>query len=336
VICGNPSPESFQIGTVLFRPQAKTFEALASGFETLLYEELENLPHGMTQERAREIAQDALKVARRYYKSFPWTAEVKIENFDPTMSRRQAYRIAERAIECTQLLLGASASRHMRLGGMERHPDKRSEIVINHKGIPEVSWSINWAVPPFRDDWWSTLQEKMGPAIIDLIGVALRAGHDLAKPAHLSQRFLDAVSWYGDALRDDFTASSLIKHVTAIERILTTKEEKNKITKTLAERGSALIIEVGFQLENLSQRLGDVYDMRSKLVHGSRSPIKPGLYQSLQDAEQLSRCVLLSFLIFCGQQGLEDRKITEKFLDKSYRRLVERILGRANLPRDES
>jgi hypothetical protein len=308
---------------VSFRPLELAAETLVSRFEEGIRRPPKALPPGMSQTQYDATLRDAFVAAREYFDTFGWIAEITIDNHDPKSSDQKARRIALRAVECIQLMLGARNARHFQLGGRKIQQDRRGTIAFGSDGHPYPSWSVDWGPDRLPDDWWPRLQEHVGPYVLDLLGIALRTGHETPKAAPMAQRLMDALSWFGEAAHDEFRASSLIKHVTAIERIVTTRKQQG-VTKNVVERASALIAEAQFQLPNAGARLKALYSMRSKLVHGSRSPNDPGLFASLEEAETLARCVIYSFALFCGKKGLEDKSISNAALERAYHRLVER------------
>jgi hypothetical protein len=143
-------------------------------------------------------------------------------------------------------------------------------------------------------------------------------------PAHLVQRLIDAAHWYGDASREKFPASQIVKFVTAMERILMTANEKN-LTKVFCDRGSALTtFPHKDQRSEERHRFSRVYGARSNFVHGSSSPSARKYLALLPEAEELSRAVLLSALQFFDQNDrIVDRSMTDKRLGKGFERLVQ-------------
>jgi hypothetical protein len=76
-------------------------------------------------------------------------------------------------------------------------------------------------------------------------------------------------------------------------------------------------------IEKLRKRFHDVYELRSRLVHGSRSPQAEGLGSSLREAEELARAVLFGDLKMLQEPGLESRDATIKRLDETFVRLAD-------------
>lgn len=59
---------------------------------------------------------------------------------------------------------------------------------------------------------------------------------------HLHQRLIDAINWFGDAATDSNASSSIVKYVSAIERLLFVKFEQGR-TKIFATRVKAILKE---------------------------------------------------------------------------------------------
>jgi hypothetical protein len=259
---------------------------------------------------------------RQYYEAFGWVAEVTIEDCDGPTSRKRARNFVQGALDCLHVLIGSAYSNHMRAGGPIFGTDRRGHIEVDSKGCVELATSVDWLSHELGDDWWSRLNKDGGDHVLELMGVAIEAAHALPRPAPMAQRFLDA-AWYGEAVRDNFTASRIIKYVTAIERILTTKNDD--ICQILSNRGAALIHEPGTDdVEALRRRFKKVYNLRSDLVHGSRSPLDTGFGSGMREAEELARLVLLRALQLFRREGLENPKISTPQLDDLFVRLIER------------
>src|SRR5262249_42761044 len=147
------------------------------------------------------------------------------------------------------------------------------------------------------------LNGDRGSEIVALLGVALTAGNAGPQAPPPAQRFMDSLAWYGEAVRDEFIASPILKYVTAIERNLTTEKAKD-LTETIATRGSALTFAPDTEkLDDLADRFRTIYDLRSKLVHGSLSPLSGKLWKGDRESEELARAILFRTLQFFNKEG---------------------------------
>ncbi len=125
------------------------------------------------------------------------------------------------------------------------------------------------------------------------MGSALKLIVDPVEGDHLQQRLIDAMNWFGDAATDSNASSSVIKYISAIERLLFGRFEKGR-TKIFAGRVKG-ILEV-FNCDedrHAYQQALKVYETRSALVHGDKSPSDDTVHEMLYLTAELSRLCLL-------------------------------------------
>lgn len=316
------SPKEFSIGPVSFLQWERVFAKLESSLQafrdgTSIKKNDTNISNVRSQ-----YSEKLLFDAQNYYSSFEWVAEILVKGCDPAISRRQANRIVQYALDCLHLLLGAAYSNHMRAGGPGFATDSRGHIELNQENDIELSVSSHWKSHNLGEGWWEWINRNDGDYLVDLMGVAVAKGSNVQQQYELSQRFLDGAAWYGEAVRDEFVASRIVKFVTAIERILVTKNEEN-LTEVLASRGAAMILDPGqddFKL--LQKRFRNIYNLRSRLIHGSRSPLDTAIGSSLGEADHLAQSVLLRSLQFFRREGLELRTVNTSKLDQAFDDLI--------------
>lgn len=321
----------FSIGGVRFRRTTAVLEGLKSGTEAYLDES--------DEPSKRQLAEHLAADAQGYYGTFGWTAEITIENCDDATSRRRAERAVQAALDALHVLLGIAHSDNMRLGGANIRTDRRSHIIQDAAGEVDFSSSADWLTNSLGDDWWEILNDRIGDDLLPLMSLALDGAMALPMPRPLAQRFVDGATWFGEACRDRFRASRLVKYVTAMERILVTPDAD--IAETIARRGASLLcrsLPDYDDFDRLKQRIKDVYDMRSRIVHGARSP-HDMLGVALRDAEELARFTLVQIVRFYGPEGLtaeqfSDKRLNEVFAD--HIRVVERDQASRLPPKEET
>jgi hypothetical protein len=313
------TPAEFSLGPVRFQQRPALMERMQPALST--YVEGDGYETQATRDHLEFLANDA----QCYYNSFDWIAEVRITGCDPTTSRQRAKYIVQRAVDCLHLLVSADYSNHMRAGGPRFETDRRGRIEMDIAGKIEISISADWQTHHLGKDWWDNVNSEGGDELVGLIGIALQAGQIVPVPPSMTQRFLDGAAWYGEAARDEFLASKLVKYVTAIERILVTEhDDRDKITERLSERGAAMNHEPGRDdLALLQKRFKDIYDLRSRLVHGSRSPLDESFGSGLLEAEALARSTLIRSLSLFRQEGLENREANDRQLEAAFERVRE-------------
>jgi hypothetical protein len=193
-----------------------------------------------------------------YYRAFPDIASVTVPSCDNPTSRV----VATEAIQDVEGTLTTSVSRHFTAG-----------VRVD-------------------DEWWKDLAEGTSFSLIQAIGTAIEAKINRRVPELLAARFVDAVTWYGEAARESAPASAIVKYLIAMEALLWTGEDRG-VTKRTASRAAALCFSV--ETWNFSEIEADVrlaYGVRSDLVHGRVSPTDPQVARSLRICEQVSRQLL--------------------------------------------
>ncbi|MDE1567095.1 HEPN domain-containing protein [Aquabacter sediminis] len=311
------SPNYFSIGPVQFKRKELAFEVIEPALTALLEEASEG-----ASESSKNLDSRAISLAKKYYASFGWISEVKIQGCDATTSQNRAERMVQSALNCLHVLLGATHSKHMRVGGPPFGLDRRGGIRIAGDGRAQISNSVDWQAHGLDEGWWDHVNADGGDEFVRLMGIAVEIGHDLPKPTPLAQRFLDGATWFGEAVRDLSDASRLIKYVTAMERILITRNDDN-LSEIFSERGAAILLRMDWDRpQALKRRLKVIYDLRSRLVHGDRSPLEPGLAADAYEAEQLAQSILLSILLFYREEGLRFKSYSQKNMDISFDRQI--------------
>lgn len=302
-------PETFSVGPVRFMTKKRFRSEIAKA----LWAERRDL------RRDRKIVRDAAS----YYRNFGWVAEVTIPMCDKGTSEVVARRAITSALDCLHLLLGPEHSRKMRIGGPGLQHDKRGgfkitdgglELQASYGGPGHVGYDENWFKLFDRDDYGNA---------IGLCGLALEAAvnPDLDRP--LSRRFLDAVAWFGEAVREESPAARVVKYVTALERMLMT-DEANDIAKLVSERVAAVCFDIpsGESFEKWRSDTQRAYALRSKLVHGALSSVSPEILDQLGMVASVSSMGLQGGLALLGEAGLRAERVSTKKLSGFYNRTV--------------
>jgi hypothetical protein len=260
--------------------------------------------------------------AKSYYETFDWVAEVTIENCDPEVSAERGHRIVSSALDCVHLLLGSYSDR-MQVGGFSITNERRARIAFEPGRPTSVGMTIGGLRNALGDDWWGHLEAEAMP-IIKLMGIAIEEGYRLPDPTPLATRFLDAASWVGEAVREKSPAAKLVKCVLAIERSVIVRDHKGDLSETVAMRGAMLAQRGDQDYSELRSLMKEVYDLRSKLAHGSCSPTDRLVQERAWSAERLAQDIVVQALYEFGEVGLKDPTVTPKRLEEYYNALVRR------------
>lgn len=295
------SPAEFAIGPVKFIAQKH--------FRKLIAERI-----WRQRKDSRRSAKFLLDVTR-YYKSFGWVAEVTIKECDEKTSERQAVQAVTYALDCLQLFFGPSHTSRMTVGGPGVHVDRRGRLYVEEDSL---KFSASYGGPGevgFENDWTKFFIKPDGQHLLKLFGAALQGTVDPTIARPLSERFLDAVSWYGEATRERVIAAKIVKYVTALERMLMT-DERDNITDLVSRRAAAFCSDPRkdgdfAEWQSKAQR---AYALRSKLVHGSISQRDLQVSSGAHEVQEVVQASILNSLSAMGEPGLLAEDVGKKAL----------------------
>jgi hypothetical protein len=308
-------PDEIPIGPVTFLNRAAT--------RRLLLERVKGYGNGESP-KDREFSRRLMLDAIRYYRSFNWIARVEIRDCDKKTSEALANRAVTSALDSLHLVLGARWTNKMTVGGPGLRNDRRGQITIT---CGKVGVSVSLGGPGqgnFLDGWSKRLEQLDYQRPLLLAGIALEAAvnPDLERP--LSRRFLDAAQWFGEASRDPSPSTRIVKCVTALERMLMT-EEHDDITRLVSARVAALCFDAGDAKshEDWRQRAATAYNLRSKLVHGSLSPLAPVVRVGTLETQELAEDAVIAALHAFGEEGLRAEAFSTRKLGEWFGGLIE-------------
>ena len=311
-------PELFRIGPVTFRNRAN--------FRKIMLNHLANFDQDLESDLEREMARKLMATALTFYRQFDWVAEISVKNADSSTSATTAKRVVTSALDCLHLIFRAKHTHKMHVGGPALRTDRRGGVTIAQDGKLQPHGSVSWAgQASFPEDWSRELNDPHMANLVSLCGIALEVlvDPDLNRP--ISQRFLDAAQWFGEASRDEQPATKLVKYVTSLERMLMT-DEKDNIADLVSARVAALCC--GNGASDRQKWYSDakrIYHLRSRLVHGSLSPNDPEIGDEVWLAAHLGEESLANALILLGKDALKAEKVPKRRLAKWYKSIVAHI-----------
>lgn len=274
-----------------------------------------------------------LDKARSYYDAFTWVAEVKILGCAPEISRQRAALAVETAVGVLQLLFGAYHTRRMSVAGSALPDDRRAHLQLTNDGklLVESSSQATSAVS-FEEGWEKDLEREDIAFLVDGAAKVLQPLCDPALKRPLSQRFIDAIAWYGEAVRERTSGSKVVKAVTAIERlVMTGKSKPGTITKTVANRAAmfrcATMPDQDF--EALVNEMFRFYDLRSRLAHGDISPFDPVVTELAPSCLDFAEQTLCAGLAFFNSFDVFEQDLPNKQLGQGLDDMVAQVSGKA-------
>lgn len=261
----------------------------------------------------------------QYYRSFGWVAEVTIPCCDERTSEHLAIAAVTSALDCLHILFRASHSGRMGVGGPAVKHDRRATLQLVDNAL---SFSLSLSRPgevAFPDDWATLFEQPEHRHILDLFGAALESAVDPRLDRPLSERFLDAALWFGEAVRESSRAAKVIKYVTALERLVMT-DEKDDITSQVAARVSAICVDPAApdSREQLRKEAERAYSLRSKLAHGSLSPKSDQIFEGVKLGAKLCELTLINALAIFGFQGLRAENLTRSDVVAGFQAIIAR------------
>jgi hypothetical protein len=250
----------------------------------------------------------------KFYRKFRWVAEVTINDCDDRVSTKIANDAVTAALNCLHLLLGADNSRRMRVGGMDISHDRRATLTIDSNGFMKPSTSFAYLGEViYGEDWYEMLSKPHMVYFIKLYSIALEVTVDPDLNRPISRRFIDAIQWYGEAVRDSSLSTKTVKFITCLERMLMT-DEREDIASVIAQRLAALCFSEECSRSEWFEKTKKIYDLRSRLVHGSISPSSPEIESGADVAEKISELALNRIVEALGADGLREASFsTAKF-----------------------
>jgi hypothetical protein len=286
--------------------------------------DMEDRTHFIPREaRAEAIAADPefAALVERDFAPWGWTAEITVRGCDRTVSRQRALAAVDGALDMLRLYAGARRARCLGRAGAP--------------GLPAVVPAGLWAdskgrlrplraeaAPPVDGaDMLRRFHTGDGRDWLDRSGKTLRPLADPSLAWPLAARFREAASWFGEGTTEASPAARILDFVTAIERAVVTGDHA-EVWRAVTRRAAflAAAAEGGNPADWLRQA-GDVYEIRSQIVHGALSPFAPEAAAMARPAAELARAAVRGALGFFETLGLTRARFSAGRLDREFQRL---------------
>lgn len=308
------TPNSFEIGPVRFLNQATFRSRLAS----IIWSQ---------RRRSRRMPRRLISQAIEYFRNFGWIAEITVIGCEKEVSETTASYAALAALNCLHVLVGPGNSTRMTVGGPGMALDRRAGFFVRADG--DLSYMVSTGGQGnvgFEDNWMDLFSSADAQEIIGNLGIALEQAVNPALRRPLSERLLDTMQWYGEAVREASPGAKAVKYVTALERMVMT-DEKDDIASLVSSRVAALCLDEPTVRcrDRWQDEVRRAYEVRSRLVHGSVSPTSEIVFEGVRLGSQLARSTLLSAAKLLGERGLRDEKATNRHLARWYDQMVHHV-----------
>lgn len=311
VLFPDGAPDEFNVGPVTFARKRKFFQekrgALKLSVDVETAAHIEHVNAAVSKGLPRDRSIDAIESRRlvralqanavKAYRGYPWIASISVINCDKETSQERATQTVEMALHVLRILLGAEPTKKIRLAWSRGDALRTAHLFSDSKGVINPSFGISVLGPVGTKNWHEALMRSSSELAI--LGSALKSIANPIKIPHLQHRLLDAINWYGDAATDANSQSSIVKYVSAIERLFFGAFEKNH-TKNFGGRIKDIFDAFGCNDDKRAyEQALDVYKARSALVHGARSTIDMERHKIVYQAASLSRmCILCAAQLY--------------------------------------
>jgi hypothetical protein len=261
-----------------------------------------------------------------FFEEFQWVAIVDISECDASVSYDRALFLTRSALNIIKLLLGARYTHRLRTAEDRGHSHEAARLKRGSDGKLGVSLSYT-PKDNVGGENWQEMMRQCGRFFTNACRV-LELCADFADAPPLCTRFVDALSWYGDATTEHSPAAKIIKFVTAIEGITRTGFERDEfgnkrgVTKVVTLRAGIVhsMVTEG-KLDDSMPQVSAIYGCRSGLVHGSTSPFDDIIAETVPKAAEMARFILLGGLDYFCHLGIEDMEFNPEELSRRYRLL---------------
>jgi hypothetical protein len=341
----DPNPNEFEVGPVHFMRKSR-FEELHSGeLETqkkilaasLLQDASQNPATGEASKDmisgtdCKESADLFVDELRDFFGHYDWIAEVTVAECDEHTSRSRALLVVEAALDVLKLFFGKAYADRLGTAYGPRLNAKSAELTRSSNGAWNMSVSTGYHGNIVGEKWLSIIYEQAG-CCFHRAGQTLHCLVDPQERTHLRERFVDALTWYGDGVSELSPAAQVVKYVSAMERITGTGKEHDAegnergVTEIVTIR-STILYHHGCQksYEECKAEVNAIYDCRSNLVHGSLSPFADSVANMAAKAEEVTRFVLLGGLDLFTAVGLSNAAFRVDDLRRSYLKFEKRF-----------
>jgi len=319
-VVSDDDPRAFSVGPVIFRRREDFLQQRAPAFERYIESFIEVRPTASVEE-AKDEGRSFVADATAYFDHFGWVAEITIENCAPKISKNLARQSLQAAQDVLRLMLGETYAAHLNMEGPPLGVVKTAELTMVGDKL-DISLGRSWPGRTLGAGWWPKIVERFTKERLAGAGRTIEMLIKMERDKPLCQRLLDAITWFGQAVTEQQPAPKIVKFVNGIERV-TQCIKSDKVTETVCERAAALAFDYCCgDREHWLGRVKDLYDVRSRLVHGSMSPFDPDADRATREAEELATRILCRAIDFFMHLGLEASTWSPERLDEQFQRLT--------------
>ena len=338
VVVSSDQPEAFRVGPVIFYRMEKFLEDHKDAFEFARQRMREDhirrcqeaIANGRpadtiaTPDISEGIANRLIAETSEYFHRFKWIAMVSIPECDVQISRKRAERTIEAALDVLKLFFARLHGQGLRQGHSLGPRYKTANLTAEVDGKLNFSYGWHTQDTPTDKNWTNVLRSPDGA--FRAAASALNACRHPQSRYHLTERFLDAMAWYGQAVSEPQISVQIVKYVAALERLTITKKLDRALTSTVVRRTALLTSnDSEASYETALKNAERVYDCRSELMHGFVSPFERELDAIAPLAEKVTRIALFNALRLFTDLANEIENATARHLEAKYLSIEESL-----------
>lgn len=332
-LVANDEPAALNIGPVTFRRTSRLMQSSQLDFERYIEEFASDPVRDSSRdddsygaERKRK-GKDLVDRAQGYYERFDWVAEVTISELPPRLSARRARLCVQAALDIFRLRFGRSYGQCIDAEGSGMLATDSARITKIGSSELNISVFQPLTTVSLTEDCWSELINALSQDGQNFIGKLLQTLTKCDGPPHLCQRLLDALNWFGQAVREVSPGAAIMKFVTSIERLTQCgdKDPDYSVTKQFCGRAAALsVYPESTDFRNQYKKFHKLYDLRSKIAHGSISPLDSSVEIEIELTEKLTKMVIIGAFKFFEVLDAYSMKWNAENLNEEMKRLVQK------------
>ena len=307
----------FSIGPVLFR---RTSEFLREHEKTIKADL--HAVCGVDEEHIKYM----MSGFKKFFKGYRWVAVVSIPQCNEQISRLRAETAVQSALDIIKLTFGPGQTGRLRLAESLTSPAHIAQLRRPSSGAFSlmVSRKVGDGISISEEAFHQISESK--DFYLQTASSALSTCIDPSNEVHLSRRFLDALTWYGQAVTESMPSSKIVKYVAAWERLTITQKEEIGLTDKVTRRIAILSHLKKGDLSETLKEVKKVYDWRSRLMHGSSSPFEKELMAVSTAAGNITTIALNRSLEIFVPLSHKSKNAKETDLEAEYGRLESIIL----------
>ncbi|MEG5678415.1 hypothetical protein [Enterobacter asburiae] len=273
-----------------------------------------------------------------YYKQFNAIAEVKIKGIDTEVAKYKAERVVSAFLgicrlipNATKVPLSTSPNAHHNKISFNMTCTNSSNVEFEHKIVFNNLTLPNW------DEVLLKTKNTFFDIMKKVISLQTFDNKDV-----LANRIIDSLIIYHNALEESSEHYKLVKLISSIERLHSTKTQessiwtcdnchydnirkKPQVVSRFQKRGIALLELMAMSNQGTKEKLKYYYNLRSEIVHGNLSLMSDNFPQNTNDLIELTGNLIVSSTLFYYKNGIFE--VTNHHeLDTLYEKLTDHLL----------